>query len=151
MFLRARRVPERHLYYNKHCTHPKNPDRTSLIRQRGHELTKQQARADKERETMERANDQKLAAAAAEACSELDAERIVEKMQHEAKIEELESATAIRSAELAELAKALKTKVTWTAVARKAKIFQTEREEQQQALEAQREAQQKALETQHEE
>ena len=53
-----------------------------------------------------RANDQKLAAAAAEARSELDAERIAEKMQHEAKIEELERAAAIRSAELAELAKA---------------------------------------------
>ena len=94
----------------------------------------------------ERANDhQRLAAVATEARSELDAERIAEKMQHEAKNEELESAAAIRSAELAELAKALKSKVTWTAEALRAKVLQTERAEQGQALEAQREALEKAL------
>ena len=99
----------------------------------------------------ERANDQKLAAAAAEARSELDAERIAEKMQHEAKIEELERAAAICSAELAKLAKALKSKITWTAEALKAKVLKREREEQEQALEAQRATQEEAVGKQREE
>ena len=59
--------------------------------------------------------------------------------------------SAIRSVELAKLAKAPKSKVTWNAEAFKARVLKREREEQEQALEAQRAAQEEALGKQREE
>ena len=86
-------------------------EKDTLQRQKA-ELTAQKALADinSAKKVLKDATDQKnavAAAVAAEARSDkLVAERIAEKMQHEAKIQELENLAAIRSAELAQLAEA---------------------------------------------